>query len=36
MEAAGVRRIILTINGQNREEALPMLDRLAKVNRSRS
>jgi probable F420-dependent oxidoreductase len=33
MEAAGVRRIILTIFGQNRAEALPALDRLAKVNR---
>jgi probable F420-dependent oxidoreductase len=33
METAGVRRIILTIFGQNREEALPMLDLLAKVNR---
>jgi probable F420-dependent oxidoreductase len=33
MESAGVKRIILTILGQNREEALPALDRLAKVNR---
>jgi probable F420-dependent oxidoreductase len=33
MEAAGVRRIILTIFGQSREEALPTLDQLAKVNR---
>jgi probable F420-dependent oxidoreductase len=33
MEAAGVKRIILTIFGQNREEALPTLDRLAKINR---
>jgi alkanesulfonate monooxygenase SsuD/methylene tetrahydromethanopterin reductase-like flavin-dependent oxidoreductase (luciferase family) len=31
-EAAGVKRIILTILGQNREEALPTLDRLAKIN----
>lgn len=30
METAGVRRIILTIFGQSREEALPKLDRLAK------
>jgi hypothetical protein len=30
MESAGVKRIIVTILGQNREEALPMLDRLAK------
>jgi probable F420-dependent oxidoreductase len=33
METAGVRRIILTIFGQSREEALPTLDLLAKVNR---
>jgi probable F420-dependent oxidoreductase len=33
MEAAGVRRIILTIFGQDREEALPTLDRLAEVSR---
>ncbi len=33
METAGVKRIILTIYGQSREEALPMLDLLAKVNR---
>ena len=33
MEAAGVRRIILTILGQNRDEALPRLDQLAEVNR---
>jgi probable F420-dependent oxidoreductase len=33
MEAAGIKRIILTIFGQNREDALPTLDRLAKVNR---
>jgi probable F420-dependent oxidoreductase len=32
METAGVKRIILTIHGQNREEALPTLDLLAKVN----
>jgi probable F420-dependent oxidoreductase len=32
MEAAGIKRVILTIFGQNREEALPTLDRLAKVN----
>jgi len=31
MEAAGVKRIILTIFGQNREEALPTLDLLAKT-----
>lgn len=33
MESAGIKRIILTILGQNREEALPTLDRLAKINR---
>lgn len=33
METAGVRRIILTILGQNREEALPTLDLVAKTNR---
>jgi len=33
METAGVRRIILTIHGQNREEALPTLDVLAEANR---
>jgi probable F420-dependent oxidoreductase len=32
METAGVRRIILTIFGQSREEALPTLDLLAKIN----
>jgi probable F420-dependent oxidoreductase len=32
MEAAGIKRIILTIFGQNREEALPTLDRLAEIN----
>ncbi len=31
MEAAGVRRVILTISGQSREEALPMLDKLAET-----
>jgi len=31
MEATGVKRIILTIFGQNREEALPALDLLAKT-----
>lgn len=31
MEAAGVKRIILTIFGHNREEALPTLDLLAKA-----
>ena len=33
MEDAGVKRIILTILGQNREEALPRLDRLVEINR---
>jgi probable F420-dependent oxidoreductase len=33
MEAAGVKRIILTIFGQSREEALPRLDELAKRGR---
>jgi probable F420-dependent oxidoreductase len=32
METVGVKRIILTILGQNREQALPMLDLLAEVN----
>jgi hypothetical protein len=31
MESAGVGRIILTIFGQSREEALPTLDKLAKL-----
>jgi probable F420-dependent oxidoreductase len=33
METAGVKRIVLGIFGQNQEEALPTLDRLAKINR---
>jgi len=33
METAGVRRIILTIFGQSRAEALPTLDLLAEINR---
>ena len=33
METAGVKRIILTIYGQSREQALPTLDLLAKINR---
>jgi hypothetical protein len=32
MEAAGIKRVILTLFGQSREEALPTLDRLADVN----
>jgi probable F420-dependent oxidoreductase len=32
MEAAGIKRIILTIFGQSREDALPTLDQLAKAN----
>ena len=32
METAGVKRIILTIFGQSREQALPLLDSLAKIN----
>lgn len=36
MENTGVRRIILTILGQSREEALPALDRLEKANRERA
>ena len=36
METAGVKRIILTIFGQSRAEALPTLDLLAKANRSQS
>ena len=33
MESAGVRRIILTVYGQSRDEALPKLDALAETNR---
>jgi hypothetical protein len=33
METAGVKRIILTIYGQSREQALPTLDLMAKMNR---
>jgi len=33
METEGVKRIILTIFGQSREQALPTLDVLAKINR---
>lgn len=33
METAGVKRVILTLHGQNREEALPTLDRMAKIER---
>lgn len=33
METVGVKRIILTIFSQSREEALPALDRLAKIDR---
>jgi alkanesulfonate monooxygenase SsuD/methylene tetrahydromethanopterin reductase-like flavin-dependent oxidoreductase (luciferase family) len=32
MEAAGISRLVLTLFAQNREEALPRLDHLAKVN----
>lgn len=32
MESAGVQRLILTVFGQSREEALPRLDLLAKIN----
>jgi probable F420-dependent oxidoreductase len=35
MEVAGVTRIIMTVFGQTREEALPTLDLLAKLNRDR-
>jgi probable F420-dependent oxidoreductase len=35
METAGVKRIIMTILGQTREEALPTLDLLAKINHTR-
>jgi probable F420-dependent oxidoreductase len=31
METAGVRRVIVTVHGGNREEALPVLDRLAQA-----
>jgi alkanesulfonate monooxygenase SsuD/methylene tetrahydromethanopterin reductase-like flavin-dependent oxidoreductase (luciferase family) len=33
MEIAGVKRMILTIYGQSREQALPTLDLLARTNR---
>jgi probable F420-dependent oxidoreductase len=33
MKTAGIKRIILTIYGQSREQALPTLDLLAKINR---
>jgi probable F420-dependent oxidoreductase len=33
MEATGIKRIILTVLGQSREEALPALDRLAETMR---
>lgn len=33
METAGVKRIILTVLGQSRDEALPGLDELAEINR---
>ena len=33
METAGIKRLILTIFGQSREQALPTLDLLAKINR---
>ena len=33
METAGVKRIILTVLGQSRDEALPRLDELAEINR---
>jgi hypothetical protein len=32
METVGVKRIILTIYGQSRDQALPTLDPLAKMN----
>ena len=32
MEAAGVRRVILALFGQGREEVLPKLDQLAGTN----
>ncbi len=32
MEEAGVKRLIITISGQGRDESLPMLDKLAAVN----
>jgi len=32
MEEVGVKRLIITISGQGRDESLPMLDRLAEVN----
>ena len=32
MEAAGVKRIILTVLGHSRDEALPLLDQLVKIS----
>lgn len=34
MEASGVHRMILTVEGQSREQAMPALDQLAKIKRS--
>lgn len=31
MEEAGIKRVVITIFGQSREEALPMLDKLAEI-----
>jgi hypothetical protein len=32
MEEAGVKRVIITIFGQSRDESLPILDELTEVN----
>jgi len=32
MEEAGVKRLIITIFGQSRDESLPILDQLAELN----
>jgi len=32
MEETGVKRLIITIFGQGRDESLPILDRLAEAN----
>jgi hypothetical protein len=32
MEETGVKRLIITIFGQGRDESLPILDKLAEVN----
>ena len=35
MEEAGIKRVVITIFAQSREEALPVLNKLAELNSSR-